>query len=84
MFNLPPSMGDGTWGQPTFVPQISNEIIDLIRMNSLWAVWCHRQQFEKAQPVDGDLDLTTLHGPYVPAFADGAPSSERPLQPPDE
>jgi hypothetical protein len=59
MFNLPASMGDGTWRQPTFVPQISNEIIDLVRMCIPSAVWRHRQHFEKVQPVGGHLHEKT-------------------------
>jgi hypothetical protein len=80
MFNLPTSLGDGTWRQPTFVPQISNEIIELVRMSIPWPVWRRRQQFEKAQPVGGDLHekttrpLSTTRSPPPSLMAHPVPS----------
>jgi hypothetical protein len=35
---------------------MGNEIVNLVRMDIQLAVWRHRQQFQKAQPVGGDLD----------------------------
>ncbi len=49
-------MRDSAWRQPAFVPQMGNEIVNLVRMDIQLAVWQHRQQFEKAQPVGGDLN----------------------------
>ena len=45
---------------------MGNEIVNLVRMNIQFAGWRHRQQFEKAQPVGGDLN-EQLTRPLSPA-----------------
>jgi hypothetical protein len=67
-FDLPTSMSDSARRQPAFVPQMGNEIVNLVRMDIQLAVWRHRQQFEKAQPVGGDLN-EQLTLPLSPAPA---------------
>ncbi len=54
-FDLPTSVRDSAGRQPAFVPQMGNEI-NLAGMDIQLAGWRHRQQFEKAQPVGGDLN----------------------------
>jgi hypothetical protein len=55
-FDLPTSVRESAWRQPALVPQMGNEIINLVRMDIQLARWRHRQQFEKAQPVGGNLN----------------------------
>jgi hypothetical protein len=47
---------------------MGDEIVNLVRMDIPRAVWRFRQQFEKAQPVDGDLN-EQLTRPFSPTPA---------------
>jgi hypothetical protein len=57
---------------------MGNEIVNLVRMDIQLAVWQHRQQFEKAQPVGGDLN-EQLTRPLSPAPAPPASLIAYPL-----